>query len=98
MPSAPAAERIAFPSASAVSPAPLATVSLAFAGDLMTYSATPELLKTVAAVATPIAGASTTAARSKSAPIATFTGAANAILATNGVAFAGAVGVAAFLV
>lgn len=63
----------------------------------MTYSTTPELLKTVAAVATPTAGASTTATGTQSAPLATFTGAASGLLAAKGAALAGAVGVAAFL-
>ena len=104
-PSAPAPERIAFPGASAVSHLPLASASLAFGGDLMTYTTTPELLKTVAAVATVTATASTltasavtTATKSPSAPIAEFTGAASGLVAGKGAALVGAVGIAAFLV
>ncbi|KAF9695880.1 hypothetical protein EKO04_005862 [Ascochyta lentis] len=96
-PSAPAPERVAFPNASAVSQMPLASASLAFGGDLMTYSTTPELLKTVAAVATATAGASTTPTANQSAPFATFTGAASAMLPGAGAALAGVAGVAAFL-
>ena len=106
-PSAPAASRIGFPGASAVSDLPLASASLAFFGDLMTYATTPELLKTVAAVAIPTASAivnasatsgMATATKSTSAPNAEFTGAASALFAGKGAALAGAFGVAAFLV
>lgn len=73
----------------------------------MTYTTTPELLKTVAALAVPTASASAsssvsgtlgTATRSQSAPVTEFTGAANAVVAANGAALAGALGFAAFLV
>lgn len=94
----PAAERVAFPNASAVSNLPLATASLAFGGDLMTYSTTPELLKTVAAVATATGMVTTTPTSSQSAPFATFTGAADGLSASKGAALAGALGIAAFLI
>lgn len=106
-PSAPAASCVGFPGASAVSHLPLASASLAFFGDVMTYSTTPELLKTVAALATPTAAATTTASaasgmttatRSTFAPVAEFTGAANAILTAKGAALVGAVGVAVMLI
>ncbi|KAJ4352734.1 hypothetical protein N0V95_004006 [Ascochyta clinopodiicola] len=97
-PSAPAPERVAFPNASAVSHKPLASASLAFAGDLMTYSTTPQLLKTVAAIATATSGASITPTASRSAPITTFTGAAGGLLPGTGMALAGVAGVAAFLI
>lgn len=69
----------------------------------MTYSTTPELLKTVAALAVATASASTsgtfaTATRSQSAPVAEFTGGADALMAAKGAALAGAFGFAAFLV
>lgn len=74
----------------------------------MTYSTTPELLKTVAALATPTPnmGVSTTASavtgmttatRSASASMTEFTGAAGGLGVTKGAALAGAVGVAALL-
>lgn len=68
----------------------------------MTYSTTPELLKTVAALATSTAAATptasaasgmTTATRSTSAPVAEFIGAANATLTAKGAVLVGAVGV-----
>lgn len=88
---------------------PLASASLAFFGDLMTYSTTPELLKTVAALATPTPnmGVSTTASavsgittatKSASATMTEFTGAANAVgAAAKGAALAGAIGAVALL-
>lgn len=106
-PSASAPERVAFPGATPVSHLPLASASLAFAGDLMTYSTTPELLKTVAALAIPTAAATgstfttsaaNTATASRSAPLAEFTGGAGGYMAAKGAALAGAVGVAALLV
>ena len=57
-PSAPVSERLAFPNASSVSSLPFSSV--AFAGDLMTYTTTPVLLQTVAAFATPLANATIT--------------------------------------
>lgn len=64
----------------------------------MTYSTTPELLKTVAAVATATGMVTTTPTSSQSAPLATFTGAANGMSAGKNAALAGALGIAAFLV
>lgn len=57
-PFAPIAERVAFPGATSVANLPLKSASLLFGGDLMTYTTTPELLKTVAALAVPTATAS----------------------------------------
>lgn len=71
---------------------------------MMTYSTTPELLKTVAAVATATGMANATAmvtsipTASQSAPLATFTGAANVLSTGNCAGLAGAFGLAAFLV
>jgi hypothetical protein len=61
----------------------------------MTYSTTPELLKTIAAVPTgaPTASATTTGR----APVATFTGAANGLFSGAGLALSGALGAAAVL-
>ena len=99
-PSVPASDRVAFPNASAVSSFPLASASLAFGGDLMTYTTTPELLKTVAAVATATATANTTSVTSSrtGVPVATFTGAASGVVPGTGVALAVVVGIAAFFV
>lgn len=108
-PSASAAARVAFPGATPVSHLPLASVSLAFGGDLMTYTTTPELLKTVAALVIPTAtatvsgstlstGASKSATASRSAPLSEFTGGATGLPAAKGAALAGAFGIAAFLV
>lgn len=91
--SASVTERVAFPGASSLSELPLPAPT-AFAGDMMTYSTTAELLKTVAAVAT---SAASTASASRSAPLAEFTGGASGLMAANGVALVGAVGFAAFL-
>lgn len=97
-PSVPAPERVAFPNASVVSRFPLASASLAFEGDLMTYTTTPELLKTVAAVATATATANVTMATVSRTgmPIATFTGTASGLVPGVGAALAGVVGIAAF--
>ena len=71
---------------------------------MMTYSTTPELLKTVAAVATATGMANATAmvtsilTASQSAPLATFTGAANVLSTGNCAGLAGVFGLAAFLV
>lgn len=105
-PAAPAASRVGFPSASAVSHLPLASASLAFFGDVMTYSTTPELLKTVAALAIPTAATTTASAvsgmtsatRSTSAPVAQFTGAAVVKSVGKGAVYAAAVGVVGMLV
>ncbi|KAJ4986665.1 hypothetical protein SVAN01_07851 [Stagonosporopsis vannaccii] len=104
-PFAAAPERVAFPGASSISHLPLATASLAFGGDLMTYTTTPELLKTVAALAVPTASVSSvsasstlaTATRSQPAPATEFTGGANMLMAAKGAALAGVFGFAAFL-
>lgn len=74
----------------------------------MTYSTTPELLKTVAALATPTpnmgvsttasaVSSMTTATKSASATMSEFTGAANVLGVAKGVALVGALGVAALL-
>ncbi|USP78083.1 hypothetical protein yc1106_05357 [Curvularia clavata] len=111
-PEAPASQRTAFPSATPVSTLPFPSASLAFFGDLMTFSTTPELLKTVApiAVPTPSASASATtmstsaatdgaaATASGSGPMATYTGSAVAVMPAAGVVVAGAVGFAAALI
>ncbi|RYO26443.1 hypothetical protein AA0113_g12462 [Alternaria arborescens] len=94
-PSAPAADRVAFEGATSVSELPFSSVSLAFGGDLMTYTTTPELLKTVAAVATPTAAVNATTTGS---PMSTYTGGAMGMLPGAGMAVAGAIGIAAALV
>ncbi|EFQ94139.1 hypothetical protein CFE70_004908 [Pyrenophora teres f. teres 0-1] len=94
-PSAPASDRVAFDGATSVSALPFTSASLAFAGDLMTFTTTPELLKTVAAVATPTAVANATRTGS---PMETFTGAASGLLPGAGLALGAAVGIAAGLV
>lgn len=94
-PEAPASDRVAFDGATAVSALPFTSASLAFGGDLMTFTTTPELLKTVAALATPTAGANATKTGS---PIETFTGAAGALLPGAGLALGAAVGIAAALI
>lgn len=70
-PEAPAAERTAFPSATRVSPLPIPSASLAFFGDAMTYTTTPELLKTLAPLAVPTPTSASAAATSSSASIVT---------------------------
>jgi hypothetical protein len=94
-PSAPASDRVAFEGATSVSELPFSSASLAFGGDLMTYTTTPELLKTVAAVATPTTSVNATTTGS---PMSTYTGGAMGMLPGAGMALAGAVGVAAALV
>ncbi|KAI5200197.1 FAS1 domain-containing protein [Aureobasidium subglaciale] len=101
-PSARAADRLSFPNASKVVRLPF--TSVAFEGDLMTYSSTPALLQTVAAVATgasrsdaATSATTTSNGSSTSPPLATYTGSAIS-LATSGVMLmAVAVGVAALL-
>ncbi|ORY08812.1 FAS1 domain-containing protein [Clohesyomyces aquaticus] len=100
-PSAPASERLAFPSATPVLSLPFS--SLAFAGDLMTYTTTPELLKTVAAVVTASAIATTTMVSGMASTTATgkpaqFTGTGNRLYPAVMGAAGGAFGVAALLV
>ncbi|WQF82348.1 Putative FAS1 domain-containing protein [Colletotrichum destructivum] len=92
-PSAPASERLAFPSASSVSSLPFSSVS--FATDLMRYTATPSLLQTVAAVATPAANATTTAS---SQPIPVPTGSGSGLLPGAVAVLSVAAGIAAFLI
>ncbi|EAT91927.1 hypothetical protein HBI56_009040 [Parastagonospora nodorum] len=99
-PSAPAPERLAFEGASSVSALPFTVVS--FGDDDMGYTTTPELLKTVAAIAVPTAGANVTVSGSVApsrtgAPVETFTGAADAMLPSAGGALAAAVGIAAWM-
>ncbi|EMD90751.1 hypothetical protein COCC4DRAFT_127319 [Bipolaris maydis ATCC 48331] len=98
-PEAPAAERTAFPSATRVSPLPIPSASLAFFGDAMTYTTTPELLKTLAPLAVPTPTSASAAATSSSAttpPMEMFTGAAAGGLApAAGMAVVGAAGLAA---
>ena len=90
MPSAAAAERLSFPSASSVAVLPF--TSVAFEGDTMTYASTPRLLQTVAAVATSRPSASS------SPPLATYTGSAISLATSGGaMVMALAVGVAALL-
>lgn len=98
-PLAPAASRLAFPSASPVSALPFPSTALTFFGDLMTYTTTPELLKT--AIAVPTTEAMKTEARATTTPsstgphMATFTGAASEMVMDAGMAMAVAVGIAA---
>ncbi|KAK6225460.1 hypothetical protein QIS74_01507 [Colletotrichum tabaci] len=92
-PSAPASERLAFPSASSVSSLPFSSVS--FATDLMRYTATPRLLQTVAAVATPAANATTTAS---SQPVPVPTGSGSGLLPGAVAVLSVAAGIAAFLI
>ncbi|KAI9147370.1 beta-ig-h3 fasciclin [Paramyrothecium foliicola] len=92
-PSAPASERLAFADATSVSNLPFSSVS--FATDLMRYTTTPELLKTVAAVPTQEAAAPTTTP-SEPSPIPT--GAGNVLFPNALMALSAAVGIAAFLI
>jgi len=75
---------------------------VSFGDDDMGYTTTPELLKTVAAVAVPTAGANATVSGSVApsrtgVPVETFTGAADAMLPSAGGALAAAVGIAAWM-
>ncbi|KAI1874105.1 uncharacterized protein JN550_002684 [Neoarthrinium moseri] len=92
-PSAPASERVAFPNASPVSNLPFTSVSFAF--DHMTYTTTPVLLQTVAAVPTASASATTT---KSSSPTSVATGAGTGIFPSVVLALSVAMGIAAFLV
>ncbi|THX52354.1 FAS1 domain-containing protein [Aureobasidium pullulans] len=99
-PFAAAAERVAFPSASAVSKLPF--TSVAFEGGTMTYSSTPALLQTVAAIATSRSNAAATSrptanATTSSPPLATYTGSAIGLTTSAAMAMALAVGIAALL-
>lgn len=98
-PSAPASERLAFPSATPVATLPFSSVS--FFGDLESYSTTAELLQTLKAVPTVAANATTTSAMATPTPTdkpeefpGTGSGAAPGAIA----ALMGAVGVAVALV
>ena len=91
-PSAPVSERLAFPNASSVSSLPFSSV--AFAGDLMTYTTTPVLLQTVAAFATPLANATIT---TSSGP-AIATGAGNGLFPGAVLAVSVAISIAAFII
>ena len=94
-PDATASDSVAFADASSVSALPFASASLAFGGDLMTYTTTPELLRTVAPLATPTADGDAT---TTNPPMETYTGAANGLLPGAGMAVAGAMGLVAALV
>ena len=73
-PEAPAAERTAFLSATRVSPLPIPSASLAFFGDAMTYTTTPELLKTLAPLAVPTPTSASAATTSSSPSMVTSVG------------------------
>jgi hypothetical protein len=92
-PSAPAASRLAFPDATSVSQLPFSSVSFAFGTDVGSYTSTPVLLQTVAAVAVATGAANATATSSGAA--AEYTGAAGRALSGAVAAIAGAAGVAA---
>ncbi|CAD0088478.1 unnamed protein product, partial [Aureobasidium vineae] len=92
-PSAAAADRLSFPSASSVAVLPF--TSVAFEGDTMTYTSTPHLLQTVAAVATSRPNANAT---TSSPPLATYTGSAISLASSVAMVMALAVCVAALLI
>jgi hypothetical protein len=92
-PSAAAAERLSFPSASSVAVLPF--TSVAFEGDTMTYTSTPRLLQTVAAVATSRPDVNAT---SSSPPLATYTGSAINLVTSSAMVMIVAIGVAVLLV
>jgi hypothetical protein len=94
-PSAPAPERLAYPGASSVSALPFSVIS--FEGDMMGYTSTPALLKTMAAVATKASNASSAATTTASGLVATFTGAAITMAPGVGSALAVAMGIAAYV-
>jgi hypothetical protein len=89
----PASERLAFPNASSLSSLPFSSV--AFATDLMTYTTTPELLKTVAAVATHLANATIT---TSSQPVPIQTGTGSGLFPGAVLALSVAIGTTAFLI
>ncbi|CAD0089680.1 unnamed protein product, partial [Aureobasidium mustum] len=86
-------DTLSFPSASPVAVLPF--TSVAFEGDTMTYTSTPRLLQTIAAVATsrPIANAT-----SSSPPLATYTGSGISLATSAAMVMAVAIGVAALLI
>ncbi|KAG9962652.1 hypothetical protein KCU61_g4289, partial [Aureobasidium melanogenum] len=92
-PSAPAVERLSFPSASPVAVLPFTNV--AFEGDTMTYTSTPHLLQTIAAVATSRPNANGT---SPTPPLTTYTGSAVSLATSAIMVMAVAIGVAALMV
>jgi hypothetical protein len=94
-PNVPASERLAYPSASSVSSLPFSTIS--FEGDMMGYTSTPVLLKTMAAVPAQTSGASNVATSTASASMAMYTGAGSAMSPGAGSALAAAVGIAAYV-
>jgi hypothetical protein len=94
-PSAPASERIAFPSATAVSELPFSSIS--FFGDLMSYTSTPVLLQTIAAVAVPTAASASASTTPSASSLPEFTGAANGLLPCAILALSVALGAAAVL-
>ncbi|KAK7993019.1 hypothetical protein PG988_001813 [Apiospora saccharicola] len=94
-PSKPASERLAFAGASPASKLPFSSVS--FEGDLMTYTTTPVLLQTMAAVATAAANATTASAPGPTSPLVTGAGIKGLVPCACS-ALSVAVGIAAFLV
>lgn len=92
-PSAPAAQRLSFPSASPVAILPF--TSVAFEGDSMTYTSTPRLLQTIAAVATSRLNAN---AASSSPPVATYTGSAISLITSATMVLAMAVAITTLLI
>ncbi|KAF2866656.1 FAS1 domain-containing protein [Massariosphaeria phaeospora] len=101
-PSEPVADRLAFPNATSVASLPFSSVSFAFGTNLETYTSTPELLKTVAAVATGSAMAKPTgqlnATATMTGEMPLFTGAGSALWPSAGLVGAVAVGIAALIV
>jgi hypothetical protein len=95
-PSAPAASRLAFPDATFVSQLPFSSVSFAFGTDVGSYTSTPVLLQTVAAVA--VATGAVNVTTTTSSGVAEYTGAAVKKMMPGAVAaLAGAAGFAAAL-
>ncbi|UQC91529.1 uncharacterized protein CLUP02_17065 [Colletotrichum lupini] len=98
-PASPASERVAFSGASSVSSLPFTSVS--FATDMMAFTATPSLLKTVAAVATATAtGAAnaTATATTSGRPTTVPTNGGSNLFPGMILAFSVAIGFAAFLI
>ncbi|KFA47803.1 hypothetical protein S40293_09043 [Stachybotrys chartarum IBT 40293] len=94
-PSAPASDRLSFPDATPVSSLPFSSVSFEF--DIMTYTTTPELLRTLIAVATPESEATTSAVESFPTPAPTPTGAGSGLFPGSIFALSIAIGIAALL-
>ncbi|KAK2040870.1 Fasciclin-domain-containing protein [Colletotrichum somersetense] len=95
-PSAPAAERLAFPGASSVSSLPFSSVS--FATDLMAYTTTPTLLQTVAAVATATASATIATTTLSSQPVPVPTSSGSGLFSSAIIPLSFAMGIAALLI